>query len=263
MNFKTCALLVKARKTLFIFLFLSHLPGCFSQDSTEIRLPAHFGGAVTVTTKGISIIPNLTLGKPAAIFDLSMGRKLSFEPQFRFSLEGKPWSFIFWWRYEVLNNSRFQFKIGAHPAFAFSEYTDSLADGTKKIIRTQRYLAGELSPNFFLARNISIGPYYLYAHGIEKDATQNTHYLALRASFSKIRLSDKCYLRFNPQFYYLRMDINDGFYFNATLALVMRKIPVSLSALVNQTISTEIPFGEDFLWNISLTYNFGKKYRAI
>jgi len=37
-----------------------------------------------------------TLGKPAAIFDLSVGNeRLAFEPQFRFSLEGKPWSFIF------------------------------------------------------------------------------------------------------------------------------------------------------------------------
>lgn len=263
MNIKSCTLPVKAWKTLFIFLFLSHTPGSFSQDSTEIRLPANFGGAVTVTTKGISIIPNLTLGKPAAIFDLSMGRKLRFEPQFRFSLEGKPWSFIFWWRYEILNTSRFQFKIGAHPAFAFSEYTDSLANGTKKIIRTQQYLAGEFSPIFFLARNISISPYYLYAHGFEKGAIRNTHYLALRGNFSNIRLSDKFYLRFNPQFYYLRMDINDGFYFNATLALVMKNLPLSVSALINQTIETEIPFGEDFLWNISLTYTFSKKYRAI
>jgi len=41
------------------------------------------------------------------MFDLSMGKRLSFDPMFRFSLEGKPWTFIFWFRYQVLNNDRF------------------------------------------------------------------------------------------------------------------------------------------------------------
>jgi len=52
-----------------------------------------FGGAVTVQNKGISTIPNLTLGKPAVIFDMRVGRKLTFEPQFRFSLKEShgPW----------------------------------------------------------------------------------------------------------------------------------------------------------------------------
>ena len=63
----------------------------FSQNADSIKVAGHFGGAVTVTSKGISTIPSFTLGKPAITFDLSMGKeKLSFEPQFRFALEGKP-----------------------------------------------------------------------------------------------------------------------------------------------------------------------------
>ena len=57
-------------------------------DSTRPKISS-FGGAVTVQTKGISTIPNLTLGKPAAIFDMKVGRKLTFEPQFRFALDWK------------------------------------------------------------------------------------------------------------------------------------------------------------------------------
>jgi hypothetical protein len=53
----------------------------FLQTANSIKVSGHFGGAVTITTKGISTIPNLTLGKPAAIFDLSVGRRLSFEIQ--------------------------------------------------------------------------------------------------------------------------------------------------------------------------------------
>jgi len=88
--------LTKSALSLFVLLNLPYVS--FSQNNDSTKVASHFGGAVTVTNKGISIVPNLTLGKPAVIFDLSMGkRKLSFEPSLRFALEGKPWSFLFWW----------------------------------------------------------------------------------------------------------------------------------------------------------------------
>jgi hypothetical protein len=98
--------LIKRLFLLLILINLSHFS--FSKKSDSTKVPGHFGGAVTVSNKGISIVPNLTLGKPAVIFDLSMGkRKLSFEPSLRFALEGKPWSFLFWWRYILLNTNMF------------------------------------------------------------------------------------------------------------------------------------------------------------
>jgi hypothetical protein len=253
----------KTGKALFIISFSTLSFISFSQKSDSTKIPAHFGGAVTVTTKGISIIPNLTLGKPAAIFDMTVGRRLSFEPQFRFALEGKPWSFLFWFRYELVNNNKFQFKIGAHPAIAFRTITDSINGESQEIIRAQRYLAGELAPTFILTKGISTGMYYLYSRGIEKDITQNTHYLAFRIIFSNIKLTDKVFMRFNPQVYYLNMDKDAGLYFNATLTLAMKNFPLSVSSLINQTIKTDIPIGEDFLWNVSLIYTFNKKYTVL
>ena len=105
--------------------------------------------------------------------------------------------------------------------------------------------------------------YYLYSHGIEKDITQNTHYLAFRINFSNSKLSDKVFMKFYPSVYYLNMDKKDGFYFNATLTLAMRNFPLSVSSLINKTIQTEIPVGDDFLWNVSLIYTFNKKYAAL
>ncbi len=251
------------KKALFLLIFSSLAHLSYSQNADSTRVPAHFGGAVTLTTKGISIIPNLTLGKPAAIFDLSMGRRLSFEPQFRFSLEGKPWSFIFWFRYEVVNSKKFQLKIGAHPAFAFKTIPYETDGTSQDIIRTQRYLAGDLVPTLNLTKSISTGFYYLYSRGIDEDIIRNTNYLAYRINFSNIKLGDKVFMRFNPQVYYLNMDKDGGFYFNATLTLAMRNFPLSVSSLINQTIKTDIPIGEDFLWNVSLIYTFNKKYREI
>lgn len=63
---------------------------CQSKDSTF-----YFHADLSVTNNGFSIVPAFTLGDPAAFLDMRMGNKrLSFEPQFRYALEGRPWSFI-------------------------------------------------------------------------------------------------------------------------------------------------------------------------
>ena len=100
--------MVQYCKVLFglVLLFFPNL--LFSQKSDTVAKTFNFWGAITVTTKGISTFPNLTLGKPAAIFDLVAGNgRLSFEPTFRFSLEGEPWTFLFWGRYKAVQNDKF------------------------------------------------------------------------------------------------------------------------------------------------------------
>src|SRR5262245_46043358 len=71
-------------------------------------------GAVSVTNNGISLIPTFSLDKPAAIFDMSVRRnKFSFDPEFAFSLhDGKPWYFLFWFRYKIVNTEKFRFTAG-------------------------------------------------------------------------------------------------------------------------------------------------------
>jgi hypothetical protein len=246
-----------------LVVLLNFSPFAFSQKTDSIKVAGTFGGVVTVTTKGISTIPNLTLGKPAVIFDMSVGRRLSFEPQFRFALEGKPWSFVFWWRYELVNTGKLQFKIGGHPAFSFKTVIDTMNGASEESIVTTRYLAGELAPGYWIAKNVRIGIYYLYARGIEKVITRNTHQLAFQGGFSNIKLTNQFYMRINPQIYYLNMDGNDGFYVTTVLTLAKQNFPLTVSSLFNKTIQTDIPAGDDFLWNISLIYTFNKRYVEI
>ena len=92
---------------LFVFLLIGYQS--FSQ-TTENKKEYRFGTVITVTNKGISTIPNLTLGKPAVLFDFVIGGdRLSFEPSFRFAMEGKPWSFLFWWRYKLVESGKMHF----------------------------------------------------------------------------------------------------------------------------------------------------------
>jgi hypothetical protein len=242
-----------------ILLMATYLSFCQKTDST--RNVFHFKGAVTVTNKGISLVPTFTLGKPAAIFDLSMGkRKLYFEPQLRFALEGKPWSFLFWWRYRLINKNKVAVTLGAHPAMNFKTETWSENGISKNAIVTRRYLAGELVPNYFVSKNVSVGLYYLYSHCFDKGTAANTHFLTINSNFSRIKLIDNVYLRFTPQFYYLNQDGKDGFYFTSTFTFIRAKFPLFLQSIINKTIRTDVPGSQNFVWNISLIYSFNKKY---
>jgi hypothetical protein len=248
-------------KSVLVLILINLCNYTFPQNSDSTKVTGHFGGAVTVTNNGISFIPTFSLGKPAAIFDMNVGKKrLSFEPQFRFALEGKPWSFLFWWRYKLVKNNKVTVTLGAHPALSFKTVVITTDAVSQQIIKAQRYVAGELSPNYFLSKNISIGMYYLYSHGIEKDAVRNTHFLTFNGNFSNIRISKQFFIKFTPQVYYLKMDKQDGFYFTSALTLAHRKIPLSVTTVINKIIKTNITTSKNFVWNVSLIYIFNKKY---
>ena len=101
-----------------LFIFISST--IFSQDSNNVNLINHISGRIATTNNGISLIPTFSLGKPALLFTLSLGKnKLSFEPDFNFSLEGKPWSMLFWWRYKIAQRDNFSMRLGINPNFSY------------------------------------------------------------------------------------------------------------------------------------------------
>lgn len=229
-------------------------------DSTKTAIG--FKGSVSLTNNGFSFIPSFTLGKPAAIVNLAVGgKKFSFEPELRFSLEGKPWSFIFIWRYKLINTSKFQFTVGTHlPAIAFRTVSTEVNGVVSSAITAQRFLPVEAAPTYKLGKNANIGLYYLYARGIEADATLHTHFVALRGNVAQIPLPGQLRLRLNPQAFYLKTDAKDGYYTAMFLALSKDKFPISLSAMMNRAIRKSIA-GDDFTWNVSLVYSFDTQWR--
>jgi hypothetical protein len=244
---------------LFVLFNLSLL--AFSQKSDSTKVDNYFGGAVTVTNNGISLIPTFSIDKPALLFDLTAGRgKLSFEPQFRFSLDGKPWTFFFWWRYKLVNTSKFFIRVGVHESLSYSTLSVLKNGESKETIITQRYLAGEFTPNYFLTKNISVGLYYLYSYGFDNEFVRNTHFGMLNMNFTNIKLSDKFFLSYMPQIYYLRINRNDGYNVTSTLTLARKNFPVLFSVFGNKTIKSDVPGHKDFVWNASLIYSFNNQY---
>lgn len=130
----------------------------FSQVNDSAKNFSYFSGNVMITNNGISIFPSFTLNKPAVTFNRALGkRKLSFEPVFQFAWDGKPWTFLFWWRYKIIQTRRFFFRTGAHPALSFVSLPVQINGVSKETITVQRYLAGELVPEYLLKKNVSLG----------------------------------------------------------------------------------------------------------
>ena len=248
--------------TLFSLVSLSQLVSAQKNDSTIAKINS-FGGAVTIQSKGISTIPNLTLGKPAAVFDLKVGRKLTFEPQFRFSLDGKPWAMVFWWRYYGSIGKKFKVTFHANYSFSYKSLPYYTSTGTPQdIIRTTRYLAGAIAPNYQVNKYIGIGMYLFYTRGIEKYITQNTYMASLRPGISNIPIIKDITGRIGPEIYYLKMDKNEGVFSNTTFLISKKNFPVSISGLINKRLKSNIPSEYNLLWNVGLTYAFSKKYIA-
>lgn len=251
----------RAVRPVLILFVLFMAASCLSaQVKSDSGPEYHFNGAVNATNNGISLIPTFSLGKPATIIELNAGgERLTFEPQFRFSLEGQPWSFIFWWRYKLINTNKLRMGTGLHPAIVFRE-TPIMRNGQElKGFVAQRYLAGELNLAYYPAKNIGFGPYILYSRGLETGVVKNNLFLALNVYLTNLRLGGQYYMKLFPQIYYLGMDDKSGLYASATVFFVKQGFPLSVSLIGNRKIKSAI-VSKEFVWNISLVYNFGNKF---
>lgn len=228
-----------------------------AQEIAGTPRPVEVSGAVNINSKGISLVPALTLGRPAAVFDLAIRKgDLSFEPQLRFALDGKPWSFLLWGRYRAVTTDRFRLTVGGHPAFSFKTMKAGVNGRTDNVIEMRRYLAVDAAPTFVLSPRVSAGGYYLYSHGVDPGAPAHTHFVAARTSLSGIRVFGDYLLQATPQLYYLSTKGEDGTYVGASASFERRGAPWSIGTIVNQPVASDIAGGQSFLWNVSVSYAF-------
>ena len=243
-------------KKFFFILFLIINFNGFCQDNTPKKL-IEISGKAHLTNNGISLIPTFSLEKPATIFDFSFSsNKISFDPELSFSLKGKPWFFLFWWRYKIISNKKFNLKLGVNPSLDFKEKTLYSITGIKKqIISADRFFTTEIVPNYKLSENISFGLYYLLIFGLDNTA-KTSNFLTFNTVLSNIKLTKNYYLKIIPQVYYLKMDKDDGYYATSSFTLSNKNYPFSLSSIINKVIKTEISGSKSFNWNLSLIYSF-------
>jgi hypothetical protein len=75
-----------------VILFSLYFIDCKAQD--ESNKSTCFGGSFGLNNNGIALLPTFSLNKPAGFLMLNVGNRLTFEPEFHFSLDGKPWTIL-------------------------------------------------------------------------------------------------------------------------------------------------------------------------
>ncbi len=233
-----------------------------AQEETEPFLD-DFRGTASITHNGISLVPSFSLGDPALLFDLKFTKgRVSFEPDMRFALEGKPWSFLFWFRYKAVQKEKFSLRIGAHPALNFRTVNVIRNGVNEELLESRRYLAAEIVPNYKISEKVSIGVYYLRGQGFD-EGVKTTNFLVLNSSFTNLFISEQFYFNISPQVYYLTTDDDKGYYAVGFITFAKKDFPLAISAILNKAIDTEIVPEDDFTWNISLVYSFGGANRQM
>ncbi len=254
-------MLMKRTPTLLLLFLICIAELCSAQKSDSTTTTFHVSGAAYLTNNGISLVPSFSLGRPAVMVLMSLGgKKVSFDPDIRFSLDGKPWVMLFWARYKPFREGKFRLNTGVHLGLNYRTSTVDINNTPVEANIVRRYLAAELAPNYFVAKNISIGAYILSSLGVDNGTVRNTHFITLNSNFSHIPIVKKVYLGLVPQVFYLSQDGNEGLFFTATFTLAKKNFPLSISAIINKELRSTIPGGKDFIWNLSLVYSFNKNY---
>ncbi|MDI9872942.1 hypothetical protein [Flectobacillus rivi] len=249
---------MKKSITLYLCLWLASIVA-YSQNDTIQQGTTNkiiVSGAISATNNGISLVPAFSLEKPATIFDLAVRKnKFSFEPQLAFGLEdAKPWYFVFWLKYKLIESSKFNLGVGVHPGFLFSTSYLNVGGITKEYFTTARFFVGAIAPSYSLSKKVSIGIYYQLSRGYNIDLRQS-QFLGINGNFSDLGLGGGLYVKINPQIYYLKNDNLDGFYANTSITLSKKGFPFSISSLLNKKLNSDIP-SKNFIWNTTLSYTF-------
>lgn len=250
-NFKTNTFFLT-----FAILFLFCKVIAFSQikDSLRKTEPLKATANIQITNNGVSLFPNLMLGKPAAIVNLAVGKKhLYFEPELRWRLNGDPWSYIFWLRYRSKVNKNFSWHVGAHPSYVIRKSEVNINGLNDSRWISQRYLAGEFVPVWHSSEKFSLGLHILASKGLDKYAIKKSIFTSLQPRFPSIRISDNYFLGFFPQLFYLVLDDKSGVYYSQMLSFNRKKLPLYISSVFTYKIKSDIA-GDKTVWNLGLNY---------
>lgn len=250
--------------TILLIFFSNTLIFAQHQSIDSTQKPISISGSVGITNNGFAIIPTFSLNSPATVILLAFQKnKLSFEPDIRLVPNASKGGMVFWLRYKLIENKKFSLRLGSHPAFTYVKREISENGSKTEISELLRFAAYEIVPNYQLKPNWGVGAMFLRGIGLQTHGPQNTKVLFLNTSLTNLKLNENFRFNFIPVIYFLNTDGFKGKYFTATAVLANKNWPVTIQSSINKTLNSNIPGNKDFLWNVMLNYNFGKKYSVI
>jgi len=239
------------RRILFFVLLLVSLDG-FSQENVQVNKWT-FSGSFSINSNGINPIPAFSLGKAAAIANLSISKGwFNYEPGLAYAFDAKPWYVDNWFHIYLVRKPVFKLRTGVNFSMFFMEKTVS----GEKFLNGDRYLTGEIAGIFTLPGNTNIWLMYWNDNGQER-GTINGHYFNLFIEKTDINAGDEFRLAASLQIFMLQYTANnDGFFISPKLTFTRNKFPLALYTQANIPVTTNMLPAPKFQWNIGLAYIF-------
>jgi len=222
-------------------------------DSLNKNTPI-VSGRILLTNNAFAPIPAFSFDNPAAMFFLTVqGKRLRYEPDFSIGLNGKPWMWNNWFRYNVVRLKSHTFNLGLNPGLFFIENRSITGEST---IGSNRNLTGEGQVKSTFSNRIRAILIYRYNKAFDK-GTLDGHSIDLAVEFTRVVSIKKLRINLRPQtFYFNSEEIFKGWYVASSVSLSYGKMPVLVSYQAVQSIWTNYLPQPRYLSNFSLIYLF-------
>jgi hypothetical protein len=225
-------------------------------DSTKSK-KIKAGATFSLNSNGISSVPAFSLGKPALIASVYVGKGwFSYDPTLAYSLDGHPWFIDNWLHIKLINRPKFELRTGMNISTYCSKY--SVPDG--ELYGVERYYAYELAATFRFNHNISLLTQYWNDRG-QEDWSLKGHFLSIIAEKTDMALGRHILCTAAVQLFYINYDSNnngndnnDGLFVAPRIAFSARNFPVSVFSQVVQAIISNIEPFPGFNINVGIGY---------
>ncbi len=243
----------KNTTTAFGLLLLLHstaLHASENTDSTKSKLKA--GATFSLNSNGISSVPAFSLGKPAAMASVFIGKGwFSYDPTLAYALDGQPWFIDNWFHVKLVNRPKFELRTGMN----ISSYCGKYAVPEGEFLRVERYFAYELATTFRFARHTSLLAQYWNDRG-QEDWSMKGHFLSALVEKTDMAIGKHILFTAALQLFYINYDgNNDGLFVAPRVALSVRRFPVSIFSQVVQAITSNIEPFPGFNINAGIAYS--------
>ncbi len=246
-----------AKASLFLVLFFlsSALYASENTDSTKSKLKA--GATFTLNSNGISSVPAFSLGAPALMASVSVGKGwFSYDPTLAYGLDLKPWFIDNWIHVKLINLPKFELRTGMNISSYCGKYT--VPEG--EFLRVERYFAYELAATFRFAHNISLQTQYWNDRG-QEDYSLKGHFVSAIVEKTDLALGNHILCTAALQLFYIGYDSNDntndnndGLFVAPRVSFSVRNFPVSIFSQAVQAISSNIEPFPGFNINVGIGY---------
>jgi hypothetical protein len=235
----------------FLFAFIASNTFAGQNDDTTRTKKIHATATFSLNSNGISSVPAFSLGKPAAMASVSIGKGwFSYDPTLGYDLDGHPWFIDNWLHVKLLNKPKFELRTGMNISSYCSKYT--VPEG--EFYRVERYFAFELAGIFRFAKNTSLLTQYWNDRG-QEDWSIKGHFVNAVLERTDMAIGKHILCTAALQLFYINYtENNDGLFVAPRIAFSVRNFPVSIFSQAVQAITSNIEPFPGFNINVGIGY---------